>query len=85
MIEIVLHRSLSRNLACSDVRECGLGDISHGRQGKSADVRRADVVGRAGGFEAPQQWPLLALSPKLSSEIKAASAIASLHIGGFAP
>ena len=45
MIEIVLHRSLSRNVARSEVRQAGQGVTSHGRQDKSADVRRAHVVG----------------------------------------
>jgi hypothetical protein len=45
MIRIVLHRSLSSAIACSDGMRWGQGDTSHGWQGKSADVRRAQVVG----------------------------------------
>ena len=48
MIGIALDRTLSRVIACSDVRQAEQGDTSHGRQGKSADVRRADVVGGVG-------------------------------------
>lgn len=48
MIQIALHRTVSWNIACSDVRQWGLGDISHGRQGKSADIRRADMAGGVG-------------------------------------
>jgi len=48
MIEIARHRSLSWNVARSDVRQAGQGDISHGRQGKSGDIRRADVAGGVG-------------------------------------
>ena len=45
MIQIVLHRSLSQDIASSDVRQEKQGDISHGRQGKSAASGRAHVVG----------------------------------------
>jgi hypothetical protein len=45
MIQIVLHRSLSSRIACSDGMQWKWGDTSHGWQGKSADVRRAHVVG----------------------------------------
>ena len=45
MIQIVLHRSLSLVIACSDGMRWDWGDTSHGWQGKSADVRRAHVVG----------------------------------------
>jgi hypothetical protein len=45
MIEIALHRSLSRDIACSDVRQWERGDTSHGWRDKSADVRRADMAG----------------------------------------
>lgn len=48
MIEIALDRIVSWDIASTRVRQAGQGDISHGRQGKSADVRRADVVGRVG-------------------------------------
>ena len=45
MIGIALHRTLSRNIPCSDVRQWGQGDISHGLRDKSDDVRRAHEVG----------------------------------------
>ena len=45
MIEIVLHRSLSQDIASSDVRQEEQGDISLGWQGKSAAFGRAHVVG----------------------------------------
>jgi hypothetical protein len=45
MIQIALHRSLSWVIACSDVRQWERGDTSHGWQDKSADCRRAIVVG----------------------------------------
>jgi hypothetical protein len=45
MIEIVLHRSLSQDIASSDVRQEEQGNISLGWQGKSAAFGRAHVVG----------------------------------------
>ena len=45
MIEIVAHRSLSQDIASSDVRQEEQGDISLGWQGKSAAFGRAHVVG----------------------------------------
>jgi hypothetical protein len=45
MIWIAFHRSPSWIVACSDVRLWERGDTSHGWQDKSADVRRAHVVG----------------------------------------
>ena len=45
MIEMVLHRSLSQDIASSDVRQEEQGDISLGWQGKSAAFGRAHVVG----------------------------------------
>ena len=48
MIEIALHRTLSRNIACFDVRQWGQGDTSRGLRDKSADVRRADMAGGVG-------------------------------------
>ena len=45
LIEIVLHRSLSQDLASSDVRQEEQGDISLGWQGKSAASGGAHVVG----------------------------------------
>ena len=45
MIQIVLHRRLSLIIACSDEMQWEWRDTSHGWQGKSADVRRAHVVG----------------------------------------
>ena len=48
MIEIALNRTVSWDIVPSRVRQAGQGDISHGRQGKSADVRRADLAGGVG-------------------------------------
>ena len=45
MIQIVLHRSLSWVIACSDGMQWEWGDTSHGWQDKSADDCRAHVVG----------------------------------------
>lgn len=45
MIPIALHRSLSGNIAWSDVRLRKRGHTSEGRLDKSADVRHAHVVG----------------------------------------
>ena len=44
MIEIVLHRSLSQDIASSDVRQEEQGEISLGWQGKSAAFGPAHVV-----------------------------------------
>ena len=44
MIQMVLHRSLSQDIASSDVRREEQGDISVGRQGKSAAFGPAHVV-----------------------------------------
>ena len=44
MIEIALHRTLSRNIACSDVRQWGQGDISRGLQDKNRKVRTVGWV-----------------------------------------
>ena len=44
MIEIALHRSLSQDIASSDVRQEEPGDISLGWQGKSAAFGPAHVV-----------------------------------------
>jgi hypothetical protein len=45
MIQIVLHRSLSLVIACSDGMQWERGDTSHGWQDKSPDVRPGHVVG----------------------------------------
>jgi hypothetical protein len=45
MIQIVLHRSLSQDIAFSDVSQEEQGDISLGWQGKSAAFGPAHVVG----------------------------------------
>ncbi len=45
MIPIALHRTLSWVIECSDVRQSERGDTSHGWRDKSADCRRAHVVG----------------------------------------
>jgi len=48
MIEVVHHRSLSQDIASSDVRPEEQGGISHGRQGKSAAFGLAHVVDGVG-------------------------------------
>ena len=45
MTQSAFHRILSWIIACSDVRQWGQGDTSRGLRDKSADVRRAHVVG----------------------------------------
>jgi hypothetical protein len=45
MIQIVLHRSLSLVIACSDGVQWVRGDTIHGWQDKSPDVRLGHVVG----------------------------------------
>ena len=57
MIEIVLHRSLSQDIASSDVRQEEQGDISLGWRDKSADCRRAFLVGREGVTEHRMKSP----------------------------
>ena len=53
MIQIVLHRSLSLVIGCSDVMQWDRGDTSHGWQDKSPDVRPGHVVG---GIESFGHW-----------------------------
>ena len=55
MIQIVLHRSLSQDIASSDVRQEEQGDISLGRRDKSADCRRAFLVVESGGLRASRE------------------------------
>lgn len=57
MIGIALHRTPSRRFACFDVRQLGQGDISRGWRDKSADCRRAFVVGREGITEPRTKSP----------------------------
>ena len=67
MIDIARHRTPSRRVACFDVRQLGQGDRSHGLQGKSADVRRADVAGGEGDLkhrEKPSAGAFLEMSVK---------------------
>ena len=45
MIQIVLRRSLSLVIACSDGMQWVRGDTSHGWQDKSPDLRLGHVVG----------------------------------------
>jgi hypothetical protein len=82
MIEIALCRSLSWSVACFDARQWGQGDISHGRQDKSADVRRAHVVGWVTVLRSYDGLPAGA-SQGSASEIKAIIAIADWEISLF--
>jgi hypothetical protein len=50
MIGIALDRTLSRIIACSDVRQAEQGDTSHGRQDKSRKVRPVGRSGNASNF-----------------------------------
>ena len=75
MIEIALHRSLSRNIACSDVRQWGQGDISRGWRDKSADVRRADMAGGVGDV-GPRMKSSAGAFSETRSEINISSAVA---------
>ena len=45
MTQSAFHRILSWIIACSNVKQWGQGDTSRGLRDKSADVRRAHVVG----------------------------------------
>ncbi len=75
MIRIVLHRSLSLVIACSDGMQWERGDTSHGWQDKSADVRRAHVVGWVGDLRCCINSPASA-SDVNTNEIRACDAIA---------
>lgn len=48
MIGFALRRGLSRRIACFVAKGWKQGEISHGSQDKSADCRRAHVVGWVG-------------------------------------
>ena len=74
MIEIALHRSLSRNIACSDVRQWGQGDTSRGWRDKSADVRRADMAGGVGDV-GPRMKSSAGAFSKTLSEINISCAV----------
>ncbi|TKW77909.1 MAG: hypothetical protein DI543_13190 [Bradyrhizobium icense] len=50
MIEIGLHRTPSRRVACFDVRQSGQGDRSHGWQDKSRKVRPVGRLGNVSNF-----------------------------------
>jgi hypothetical protein len=62
MIQIVLHRSLSWMIACSDGMQWERGDTSRGWQDKSPDVRPGHPVGWIESFGhggRATRWPLL--------------------------
>jgi len=75
MIEMAFYRSLSWVIACSDVRQWEQGDTSHGWQDKSADVRRAHVVGWVGVLRCCINSPASA-SDVNTNEIRACDAVA---------
>jgi hypothetical protein len=75
MIQIVLHRSLSLVIACSDGMQWERGDTSHGWQDKSADVRRAHVIGRV-EFLRYCAMPSASASGRNINQIKSPAAIA---------
>ena len=74
MIGSALRRRLSRGIACLDAREWGQGDISHGLQGKSADVRRGHVVGWVAVLRSYDGMSAGA-SNQIANEINASTAI----------
>jgi len=78
MIQIALHRTVSRNIACSDVREWVLGVICHGWRDKSADVCRAHVVGWV-ELSRRHTRHLTGASGRNTNEIRARNAIAPLE------
>ena len=81
MIEIALHRSLSWNAARSDVRQEEQGVTCHGWRDKSADFRRAHLVGWVGVLRCCGSLSTGA-SHENANEIKTRSAIA--HPGALA-
>jgi hypothetical protein len=50
MIEIALHRALSRDIACSAVRRAGQGDTNRGWQDKNRKVRTVGCVRNSAKF-----------------------------------
>lgn len=78
MIQIALHRTLSWVIACSVVRQCERRDTSHGWRDKSADVRRAHVVGWVEIFRRCVKW-LAVASRRNVNKIKSKDAIALLE------
>jgi hypothetical protein len=74
MIQMVLHRSLSQDIASSDVRQEEQGDISHGRQGKSAAFGPAHVVDGVEVLRGDESSHAVAAGRNVR-EIKASSAV----------
>ena len=77
MIEIALHRSLSWVIASFGVRPWGQGDTSRRLRDKSADVRRAHVVGRV-EVSSCRVMSAAGASHGNVNEIKSAAAVAHL-------
>jgi hypothetical protein len=78
MIQIVLHRSQSWIIACSDGMQWERGDTGHGWQDKSADGCRAHVVG---GVEVSGYcvMPFAGASWRNINQIKSPAAIAQFN------
>jgi hypothetical protein len=80
MIEIALHRGVSRDIARSDARQWEQADISRGLRDKSTDCRRADMAGREGevgpltkpraGIFAEMRTPSICREPSRVSEVR---------------
>jgi hypothetical protein len=75
MIQTVLHRNSSLVIAWSDGMQWRRGDTSHGWQDKSADVRRAHVVGWTELSQPCTSCPAGA-SHRNTNEIRACDAVA---------
>ena len=74
MIKIVVHRSLSQDIASHDVGQKEQGDISLGWQGKSVASGRAHVVGGVEVLRGSKNDQ--AIAPfQIVKEIKAARAV----------
>ena len=78
MIPIALHRRLSGNITCSDVRQREQGHTSEGLLDKSADVRHAHVVGWI-EFSRCYKKPSAGASHRNTRQIKSPDAVA--HFG----
>jgi hypothetical protein len=74
MIQIVLHRSLSQDIASSDVRQEEQGDISHGQQGKSAAFGPAHMVDGVEVLRGDEREHAVA-APRILKEINASRAV----------
>jgi hypothetical protein len=72
---VALYRSLSGSIACFGAKRSKLEDTSHGWRDKSADVRRAHVVGWVGVSDCHARLQAGASHENIN-EIKMRSAVA---------